>query len=237
MKFTYLLLNLFTLSYPLFRSFENKIKFFSSWKYLFPAMVISALFFISWDEVFTRRNVWSFNPEFVMGIYLRHLPIEEILFFIAVPFSCFFIYEVFGYYFPGPSNPVLFRVMSVTASVLLAIAGIIFAGKLYTAVASFSASGFLLLHSLFLDSNKAFRLWSSFAGCIIPFMIVNGVLTAMPVVVYNDAENLSIRIGTIPVEDIAYCLAMLSLNFFLIEIFRKSRTGKRIVYSSEPATR
>jgi hypothetical protein len=39
---------------------------------------------------------------------------------------------------------------------------------------------------------------------LIPFFIVNGILTSLPVIWYNNQATLGIRIGTIPVEDFIY---------------------------------
>src|ERR1700741_1031957 len=98
--YTYLALILFTLSYPLFKSFEDKIRFASKWKFLFPGILASAAFFITWDILFTKYGIWSFNPDYVLGLFILRLPIEEWLFFIVVPFSCIFIYEVMNYFVP-----------------------------------------------------------------------------------------------------------------------------------------
>ena len=58
---------------------------------------------------------------------------------------------------------------------------------------------------------------------LIPFFIVNGLLTGIafdePVVFYNNAENLSLRAFTIPVEDFIYGGVMLIWNVFLVEYF------------------
>jgi hypothetical protein len=37
------------------------------------------------------------------------------------------------------------------------------------------------------------------------------------VVIYNNSENLCIRIGTIPVEDVAYAFSMLLMSLVLIK--------------------
>ena len=59
----------------------------------------------------------------------------------------------------------------------------------------------------------------SYAICLIPFLIVNGFLTAIPVVIYNDAENLGIRIYTIPFEDVFYGMLLVLMN---IVIYREA---------------
>jgi lycopene cyclase domain-containing protein len=59
---------------------------------------------------------------------------------------------------------------------------------------------------------------------LIPFFIVNGILTGSfiegQVVWYNNAENLGIRIATIPIEDIGYAFNMLFMSILLIEMFK-----------------
>ena len=59
---------------------------------------------------------------------------------------------------------------------------------------------------------------------LIPFLIVNGFLTAIPVVLYNDAENLNLRIYTIPFEDIFYGMLLVLMN---IVIYEKLKNRKK----------
>ena len=57
---------------------------------------------------------------------------------------------------------------------------------------------------------------------------MNGILTGTgisePVVWYNNAENMGIRIGTIPVEDIGYAFSMLFTNILLVDFFKEEET-------------
>ena len=56
---------------------------------------------------------------------------------------------------------------------------------------------------------------------LIPFLLVNGILTGSfigsPVVNYNDAEIIGFRILTIPIEDFVYNLLMFLLVIYIYE--------------------
>src|SRR5687767_6113258 len=97
--YIYLYLNLLTLFFPLLLSFDKRVAFYKTWPALFPALLINALIFIPWDVFFTQQKIWGFNPEHLLGIYFLGLPLEEILFFITVPYACIFIYECLNVYF------------------------------------------------------------------------------------------------------------------------------------------
>ena len=57
------------------------------------AIVIPAIPFLLWDALVTGAH-WHFNPLYVSGIKIINLPVEEILFFITVPFACLFTWEM-----------------------------------------------------------------------------------------------------------------------------------------------
>jgi lycopene cyclase domain-containing protein len=90
----YLWLNVIILAFPLIFSFERRwIKFYKKLKPLMISLVIVGIFFIAWDVFATSRGHWSFNPNYVNSIKFLGLPLEEILFFVTVPYSCLFVYE------------------------------------------------------------------------------------------------------------------------------------------------
>src|SRR5687768_9043401 len=96
-KYLYLTLDLLTIIFPLLFSFYSKANFSKKWKYLWPAVVLPGIIFIAWDEYFTRLGFWGFNEAYLSGLYIASLPLEEILFFICIPYACVFTYEALNY--------------------------------------------------------------------------------------------------------------------------------------------
>jgi lycopene cyclase domain-containing protein len=193
-----------SLAYPLLRSFEHRINFFNKWKFLFPGILLSAGFFIVWDIWFTRIGIWQFNKEFVLGYFLFSLPIEEWLFFLVIPFCCVFVYEVVNYFVKKSPSKEFSKIITIFLIIILLLVAVIYYQRLYTFVTFLLLSIFLLLHQFIVKSTYLGKFYLAWLVCLIPFSIVNGVLTSMPVLIYNNAENLGIRLGTIPIEDIFY---------------------------------
>ena len=189
-------------------------------------MLLPAAIYIAWDSWFTARNVWSFNDQYIIGKKYFGLPIEEILFFLVIPYCCVFIYECVRLYFPAVTKKVKGDAWLKSIAVLLLIAGVVFFKKDYTASTSLFLGLTLILFFVFRKWFPGFNsgvFLISYAITLVPFLVVNGFLTALPVVIYNDAENLGARIYTIPVEDVFYGMLLVFLNITLFEKFRQYR--------------
>jgi lycopene cyclase domain-containing protein len=220
LKYTYLFINFLTILFPVALSFDRRVQFYKSWKFILPGTIITGLLFLCWDVFFTDQGVWSFNSKYLTGISLFQLPVEEILFFITVPFACIFIYACLNYYIKWDINIRLSRIISNLIIIFSILILIFNYDKLYTLV---TLSLLLVLVLLFQYGFKADwlgRFYRAYLVSLIPFYIINGVLTAIPIVIYNNAQNLGKRVGTIPVEDHFYLMALLLMNIGFFEYFR-----------------
>lgn len=224
MKTLYLLVNFFTILVPFLFSFHPRIRFYRQWKYFFTGNVIAGLVFIAWDVWFTHLGVWGFNPKYVTGIYLANLPVEEILFFTCIPFSCIFTYYCLtSFYTLQWRKPVAQIVLPLLIASLL-LTGFFFHNRWYTSVTFISLACLLFLFYYVLHCNWITPLISAYGLLLVPFFIVNGILTGTgpdePVVWYNNTENLHIRLLTIPLEDVFYGFELILLNAFFFEWLR-----------------
>ena len=221
MAYEYLLFNSLVLSGPLIFGSMKRFYFMDRWAYVLPALIIPAIPFIIWDALVTGRH-WMFNETYTMDYRIALLPLEEILFFITVPFACLFTWEMISKYLPGGEvrSGKIVRYLSL----LFPAAGLIFFyyGKEYTGIVMF-----FLAFAVFLDKTLETDLivqkrfyW--YLLIISAFMLLfNGYLTARPVVLYGEAYQVGIRIFTIPVEDFGYGISLLYLNAMIYESIKQ----------------
>jgi lycopene cyclase domain-containing protein len=217
----YLYLDLLVIFFPLILSFDKKVAYFKKWKYLFPTILLVGSFFVLWDMKFTELGIWSFNPKYLLGLYFGNLPIEEVLFFAVVPFSCVFVYEVLIAYFPKDIlKPYALKINLAFLLFFIAF-GLYFNNKIYTLFQCSLLAIFLVLQQRFIKAEYLGRFYLTFFISLVPFMIMNGYLTSLPIVIYNDIFNSEIRIGSIPIEDSFYCLLLLIMNISVYEYLKK----------------
>ena len=219
-----------TIIFPFLLSFDKKIHFYRHWKSVFPAILLVGLFFLLWDNYFTIHQIWGFNPKYLQGIYLFRLPIEEVLFFLVVPYACVFVYEVIRGYFPHLKLDLLGRAFAFAMVLSGLVLTIFYARNWYTLTAC-SLSCLLIIGVHFRLKAAWFNYFAlAFLVCLIPFLIVNGALTGFftgePVVWYSENHIVGIRIGTIPLEDIYYNLSMLLPIIFIHEVLKEHNKKK-----------
>ncbi len=222
-NYTYLLINLACILVPLIASFYPRHSFYKELKFFLPANLIVAIVFLIWDYFFTKIGVWGFNPTYLTGLYLLNLPVEEIMFFIAIPYACVFTY--FAMLFLVKDNPLqrINSVLTIALALIFIMVGVSFYDRLYTFITGLLA-GFYLLIS-FYQKRDLSLVYLSYLIILPFFFLSNGILTGSfideQVVWYDNAENLGVRMGTIPIEDSVYGFVLVLMNIDLYELFKR----------------
>lgn len=221
-NYTYAALLLGSILFPFLFSFEKNIRFIRFLKPVFFAVLLPGVFFIVWDALFTSLGFWSFNPLYTLGPRFLGLPIEEWLFFLVITYCSLFVYEVLLLYLPRVEFNKSAGLFLTVIAVVLLVLGVLAYGVWYTFVCLTSAALFLFI---LLSQKDIYKYRSHFllafgVSCV-PMFVVNGVLTALPVVEYNTAYFSGFRIGTIPAEDFAYFLLLFSMNFVVYQKAKK----------------
>lgn len=101
MAFEYFIVLAACLAGPLVLSFSRKMDFYKSPMRLIISLGIPFLLFVVWDVIAAQRGHWFFNPKYITGNKIYNLPIEEILFFLVIPFCALFTWETVKYFRKG----------------------------------------------------------------------------------------------------------------------------------------
>ncbi|WP_312902378.1 lycopene cyclase domain-containing protein [Chryseobacterium taichungense] len=225
-QYIYLLINFFTVIICFIFSFHHKIRFSRYFSPFLTASLIVGAVFVAWDAWFTKIGVWWFNDKYLLGIRLFGLPLEELLFFICIPFACIFTYYCLDKFFKLDWKPLpqkIFVLISIFGALLISSW---FCDRIYTFI-TFLSTGCSLFILYFILKVKWIGKVSFVYLLLMPgFLMVNGILTGTglesPVVNYNPEHFIGLRILTIPVEDVVYGYELILWNVFLFELFRKN---------------
>lgn len=230
MTYTYALILFFTVVICFIASFDRRIQFNKHFGSFLKAAVLVAVPFLLWDVWFTQKGVWWFNTDYTLGIMLAGLPLEEILFFIFIPFSCVFTYFCFDQFFKldwlsGFNNLIVFVTVIVCSVVAL-----LHVDKIYTLVTALITIFTLVYLHFIVRANWIGKASLVYTVLMLGFFPVNGVLTGSflqhPIVNYNPEDFLGIRMFTIPVEDAVYGYAQFLLVLYF---FKKFQTKQGII--------
>lgn len=209
--YLYLTIMLGSIVVPFIFSFHKRLKFYKNFIPFFLGLCIMLPVFISWDIWFTKTSIWGFNPAYLIGWYVFNLPLEECLFFICIPFCCTFTYHVVWTLSANNSHN-SYKYLNLIMSIILVISGLLFIEKWYTSITFIGLSIVLLIAPIVVNMKLFYK---TFLILLIPFTIVNGLLTGSmiqdQVVWYDNSYNLGIRFFTIPIEDVFYAIFMLLL--------------------------
>ena len=208
MRGEYLIFDLAILAVPLLIGAWRGAWFYDVLGTALRSVLVVAVPFVIWDAAVVGRH-WWFNPRYVLGVELWGLPVEEVLFFVAIPLACLFSWEKLGRASEAVPRPGLRWVYPVLWT--LVPLGVVVAahGEQYTGYALLALGLVALVdHALGVGLLLAPRAYAFFGLVLGLTLVFNSYLTARPVVLYGESYQLGVRIGTVPVEDFIYGLAM-----------------------------
>jgi len=227
---TYAWVDLLSVLFPLLFSFSPWLRFHHQWRATAVGILAMMAFFIPWDILFAAEGVWRFSVEHTWSARLFGLPLEEWGFFICIPYACLFTYHCVSIQLKSDPLAKHARWISISVVVTLLTIALSDLHLKYTATTFLLCAILVLFVDLILRPVWLGRFYFTFLVLLIPFLIVNGVLTGTgiegEVVWYNDAENLGMRLFTIPIEDIFYGLLMQLMAVMFYEQVRSRWPGK-----------
>lgn len=237
----YLWVDLAVLLPTLALSFDKRVSFRSKWKSYWPVNAAVTSLFIAWDILFTEAGIWGFNPDYLLGVDLLGLPIEEWGFFIAIPYACTFSYVTLKHYF-NVRPAYRYGTASLNMLVWLVCIGLVFqfTDRAYTLSASF---GLALMLTWLMRQHRPWisMFWLAYTALLIPFIVTNGVLTGLDfysypilhmkpesiedhIVWYNAMENTGVRIFSMPLDDLIYGALLMLMHVAGLEWMEQRRT-------------
>src|SRR5690606_14740436 len=172
------------------------------------AVLLVARPFIAWDAAVTGRH-WWFNPRYVLGVEARGLPREERLFVVAIPLACVFTWEVVLSAPLARARPGLRWLYPVAWAMVPLGVAVAAHGEEYTGYALLALGVVAAVdHALGVGLLLAPRALAFFGLVLLLTLVFNGYLTGRPIVLYGERYQLGVRIGTVPVEDFVYGVAL-----------------------------
>lgn len=224
-KYLYLGLILCSLVLLLVQSILHRNQLAKNGRLLLPGVILMMVIFISWDIWFTNQNVWWFNSNYLSGLYISNLPIEEYLFLITIPIILIFVHETqLQFIKKDPLERFQWMITFIVGVVLLLFA-VLFYQRIYTFIVFFCA-GVLLLIIQYFNPSWLSRFWLTYFITTLPFIIIESILTgsyiAEPVINYSDKAITGFRILTVPIENLIYCLFM---SIIVIGIYSRMKSS------------
>ncbi len=222
---SYLLLLLIYLVIPVILSFQKSVRFAFRLRYLLPATIFAGAVFVMWDIRFTEMGIWSFNPEYLTGIDVLKIPIEEWLSFLIIPLSSVYIYEWLKIKFEDFEKPNIFLVVSLIVLVVTAALAYFYRKNLFSFF-TFFLLAIYLGYTVFRNRFKKYytKFYMAWLVSLVPFITVSALLNSMPAVVYNSDHVIGVAIFGVPVEKIGYLFLLLLINITIYEYLSNRRT-------------
>lgn len=220
MTYIFLYLNLFLILIPVLLCLD-KAHFKTVWlaKSL-PAVFITGVIFSAFAVFFNLFGVWTFNPDYLIGLYYKDLPLEQYLFSFTFSFTALNIYAYLNSRYPEEH----WQKYSLGVSNLMlgvCVAFIYFGYTKWFTVVTFAILLVLLLYIEFFNQLRfMYRFYRAYLFCLVPFYICYGLISFLPIIRYNDLETVKFAILTVPLESHFLMMSMMLVGVYLLEVYQ-----------------
>lgn len=219
----YLLIDLAALIIALFFSFRPRASFRKEWKWLLPSIGVVAIPTLLVNAQLIRIGAWGYNQDHILGQFVYLLPIEEILYYLCVPYLAMLGYYFCRYYFPGTQLKYSGRIIAGVSAALCLIIAAAYLDHLFTLISFLGVSIFLAFCFL----RRPFwlgHLIISFSVFSIAFILYNSTLGELnlifPIFKYEAAETMDVFVNNMPIECLPYSLLVFGSIISIYERFR-----------------
>lgn len=221
-------------------SFDKRVAFYKQWRSYWPVNAVVLALFVAWDVLFTEAGIWGFNPDYLLGIDVLGLPVEEWGFFIAVPYACTFTYATLKHYVPDLGG---WRWGADSLALAVWVISAWLAWEYRDAWYTLSAAGGLWFAMSWMRRPSVrwyAHFWFAYLVLLVPFVVSNGVLTGIrfweypllhaapeavldQIVWYNNEHNTGVRLFSMPVDDLIYGALLMLLHVAGFEWLERRR--------------
>ena len=227
-QYTYALILFFTIIICFIASFDKRLLFNQHFGAFIKSAVLVAIPFVAWDVWFTSKGVWWFNTDYTLGIMIAGLPIEELLFFICIPFSCLFTYFCFDKFFKLDWLSSFNTLIVFVSIIICSLIALLHPDKIYTFITAIVTIATMIYLHFIARVNWITKASLVYTVLMLGFFPVNGILTGTglesPIVNYNSKYFLGIRMLTIPIEDAVYGYTQFLLVIYFFEKFKTNKS-------------
>lgn len=209
---------------PVYFIFSGKTGYIKNFRYVLPAIFVSAFLFLLWDIKFTDVGIWSYKEKFTLGVFHKGLPLEQWLFYFIVPFSALFVYEFLKERRPNLDYNNVFTAVSLILLIVFAIVAYKYRLRFYT----FFCFLFAVVYFAYVIFRRQFKghlthFFFSYFVMLVPYLILSGFLTWSTAVEYHQEQVLNVWIMMVPIENLVYLFLLLIINTTVYEYLAEKK--------------
>jgi len=191
---------------------------------MLPAIIFSGTVFVLINNRFLDSGIISFNPSYMVGKTLYHLPIEEWLFLLIMSLFIFSVYILVNIRFSNFEKSNLFFAISV---VLLLFFGFM-AWASRPRLVPFFTFFLLVIYFGYTLYRRRFnvhlsKFYISYIIIVIPYFLFKAILNTLPVILYNNDFTLGFWIFNVPVEEFGNLFLMMLINITIFEFLKDNQ--------------